>query len=117
MRNIRRVDTPAFPPWKSACPSVDLSLSDVRKEDLIPSVPRARAIEYLSSYEGHIFTFTDGSKTEDGVGCAFICGQDTRSLTLPRHSSVFTSERVAISKALCFIEAKDEAMHLKLSDF
>ena len=116
VRDIRRVETPAFPPWKSACPLVDLSLSDVRKEDLIPSVSRARAIEHLSSYEGHTLTFTDGSKTEDGVGCAFICGQDTRSFTLPQHSSVFTSELVAISKALCFIEVSDEVMHLILSD-
>ena len=72
-------------------------------------------MEHLSSYEGHNFTFTDGSKTEDGVGCFFTCEQDTRSFTLLQNSSVSTSELGAISEALCSIEVND-VMHLILSD-
>ena len=104
------------PPWKRAIPKIALSLSDVRKGDLLPSESKARAIELMSSYAGYALTFTDGSKTADGVGCAFVSDGDTRSFSLPGHSSVFTAELVALAKALCFIEVGTEASHLVLSD-
>ena len=66
----------------------------------------------MASYGDHILTFTDGSKVGEGVGCAFVTGNTTRSFSLPGNSSVFTSEIVAISNALCFIELSDEVSHL-----
>ena len=45
-----------------------------------------------------------------------MCGRDTRSFSLPGHSSVFSAELVAIYKTLCFIEVSHEALHLILSD-
>ena len=116
VRNIIRVETMSTPPWRSAIPQIDLSLSDVKKGDLLPLESRSRALEHLSSYEGYTLTFTDGSKTEEGVGCAFLSGRDTRSFSLPEHASVFSSELIAINKALCFIEVSEEALHLILSD-
>ena len=68
------------------------------------------------SYEGYTLTFTDGSKTEGEVSCAFFSSRDTRSFSLPEYTTVFSSELVAINKALCFIEVSDEALHLILSD-
>ena len=65
---------------------------------------------------GSTLTFTDGSKTEEGVGCAFVCGRDTRSFSLPEHSSVFSAELVAIDKALRFIEVSDDTEHAILTD-
>ena len=97
-------------------PGVDLALCSVRKRDLPPSESKSRAIEHLSSYEGYVLTFTDGSKTGEGVGSAFVIGSDTRSFSLPRYSSVFTSELVAISKALCFIEVSAATSYLILTD-
>ena len=116
LRNVMRIDTEASPPWKDAIPQIDLSLSDVRKGDLHPLESRSRALERLSSYEGCALTFTDGSRTEEGVGCAFVSGHDTRSFSLPEHCSVFSSELAAINKALCFIEVSNDASHLILSD-
>ena len=95
---------------------IDISLSDVRKTDLLPEELRSRAIEHLSRYHGSTLTFTDGSKTEEGVGCAFVCGRDTRSFSLPEHSSVFSAELVAIDKALRFIEVSDDTEHVILTD-
>ena len=43
-----------------------------------------------------------------GVGCAFVSGRDVRSFSLPQHCPVFSSELLAISKVLCFIEVGDE---------
>ena len=116
LRGVRRIDTMASPPWKSVTPDIDLSLSDVRKGDITPLESNARALEHLSSYEEWTLTFTDGSKTDEGVGCAFVSGRNTRSFSLPEHATVFTSELIAITKALCFIQVSDEALHLILSD-
>ena len=104
------------PPWTSVRPQVDLTLSETRKGDLLPFESKATALQLLSSSEEYTLTFTDGSKTDEGVGCAFVSCRDTRSFSLPEHSSVFSSELIAISKALCFIEVGDEILHLILSD-
>ena len=116
LRNVMRVDITTSPPWQSIQPQIDLSLADVKKGDILPTEARSRAMELISSYEGHTLTFTDGSKTANGVGCAFVSGHDTRSFSLPSNSSVFTSELVAISKALCFAEIGSEDLHLILTD-
>ena len=59
-----------------------------------------------------MLTFTDGSRSNKGAGCAFVANGATRSFSLPNDASVFTTELVAISKALCFIEVGDEDLHL-----
>ena len=42
------------------------------------------------------------------MGCAFIRGAVTRSFTLHSRATVFTSELVAIEKALCFVEVSSD---------
>ena len=117
LRDVMRVGiTTSKPPWQFIHPLIDLSLADVKKGDILPTESRSRAMELISSYEGHTLIFTDGSKTSDGVGCAFVFGHDIRSFSLPSNSSVFTSELVAISKALCYAEVGSEALHLILTD-
>ena len=69
---------------------------------------RAEALKHIASFTNHTITYTDGSKTSDGVVCAFVCGDTTRSFTLPRNASVFTSELLAMVKALSFIEVGGE---------
>ena len=88
----------------------------MKKSETLPCEAQFRAKELMLLYDGHVLTFTDGSKTKEGVGCAFVSGRDTRSFSLPANSSVFTSELVAISKALSFIEVGDEVRHLILTD-
>ena len=109
LAGVMRIDPVLSPPWKTPAVKVDLSLTDVKKADALPCDLRSRALELISSYPNHTLTFTDGSKTSDGVGCAFITGDNTRSFSLSTHASVFTSELVAIFKVLCFIEVGDEA--------
>ena len=73
-------------------------------------------MEHIASYDSRSTVYTDGSKTSEGVGCAFVTDRDTRSFSLPANASVFSAELIAIDKALCFIEVCDEALHLILTD-
>ena len=73
---------------------------------------QSRALEHISLYCDHTQYFTDGSKTEGGVGCSFVNGLVTRSFTLPSYATVFTAELVAIHNTLCFIEVSDDYLHV-----
>ena len=116
LRGVRRASVASSPPWEHVRPIIDLTLAEVRKSDVPEYEARCRAMQHISFYEGRATVFTDGSKTREGVGCAFVAGRDTRSFSLPATASVFSAELVAIDKALCFIEVSDEALHLILSD-
>ena len=116
VRDVARIDTTALPPWQSVNPQIDLSLADARKGDILTAEYRSRALELFESYAGYTLSFTDGSKSSEGAGSAFVTGETARSFSLPDNASVFTSELVAIFKALCFIEMSDEALHLILID-
>ena len=54
----------------------------------------------LSDYQ-HIYT--DGSKVDDKVGCAYISGSHHEKIRLPDGSSIFTAESKAIDMALDYI--------------
>ena len=54
----------------------------------------------LSDYQ-HIYT--DGSKVEDKVGCAYISGSQHEKIRLPDGSSIFTAESKAIDMALDYV--------------
>ena len=115
VRNVMRVDPMPSPPWRLIRSDIDLSLADAKKTEMTSVEYRSRALELLTSYEGCVLTFTDGSKSSEGAGCASVSNGATRSFSFPSDASVFTTELVAILKALCFIEVYDEALHLILS--
>ena len=54
----------------------------------------------LSDYQ---LIYTDGSKVEDKVGCAYISGSLHEKVRLPDGSSIFTAESNAIDMALDYI--------------
>ena len=108
LRDLMCVDTNSSLPWQYFSSQINLS-SDVKKSETLPCEAQGRAKERMLSCDGHVMTFTDGSKTKEGVGCGFVSGRDTRSFSLPANSSVFTFELIAISKALSFIEVGDKS--------
>ena len=75
--------------------------ADARKSDVPPYEARCRTMQHISSYEDGATVYTDGSKTREGVGCAFVTGRDTRSFSLPASASVFSTEILVIDKTLC----------------
>nr|CAI5825333.1 unnamed protein product [Callosobruchus analis] len=58
-------------------------------------------------YEGATIIYTDGSKSDDKVGSAFITSEQSHYWKLDRASSIFTAELYAIWQALRAIRLVD----------
>ena len=115
-RHIARVSPTIIPPWELVAPTIDTSLSGANKDDVLPMEFRAKSLELISSYTNHQHVYTDGSKSDTGVGCAFVHGSTTRTFGLPAAATVFSAELVAIHKALSFIEVVDDGLHVVFTD-
>ncbi|CAN0601091.1 unnamed protein product, partial [Ectocarpus sp. 12 AP-2014] len=73
---------------------------------LSTTIPSLSATSHCMAYS----IYTDGSRSENGVGCAFVvyfqeCEIYNQVFQLPEYSSVFQSELMALSKALEFVAA------------
>lgn len=63
------------------------------------------ATYYLEGkWPNFLHIYTDGSKTHEGVGCAFYCPRkhEARKFLLPPLSSIYTAEIIAIKEAIKF---------------
>ena len=80
LRGVTTLSHLATPPWQLIEPSVDTSLGETKKSELSAQVFRTEALHYIASFTDHALTYTDGSKTEEGVGCTFMNGGTTRCL-------------------------------------
>ena len=85
-------------PGVSVCPPV----VDC-KRDLAPSVSRALFLAHSSSHSDSIPVFTDGSKSDAGVGFSAVFPSFSRGCSLPAVASVFTAEISAVVLALQII--------------
>ena len=115
-RDIARASHTRLPPWQLATPVTDLSLSHLQKSVVLPAELSSKALELIAPFTDRQHIYTDGSKRDVGVGCAFVCGSATRTFTLSPQATVFTAELLAIHKALCFIEVSDDTYHVIFTD-
>jgi ribonuclease HI len=92
------------PFWQKPTPPINIELarSETKKEtpDAI-YIAHYNRIAYDLSDSTHIFT--DGSKTDVGVACAFVTPTSSFSYRLPNNSSIFTAELFALLKAVKYI--------------
>ena len=72
--------------------------------------------EMINKYENHTLVFTDGSVKDDKTGCAVIIKNQSYTYRLPNHTSIFTAELTAISKAIDKIIETDDNLFLICSD-
>lgn len=59
--------------------------------------------EFKDAHTGYHFLYTDGSKGERGVGCAFVHGNMQYKTKLKRRYSIFTAECVAMLQAVHYV--------------
>ena len=88
-----------FPPWK--LPSIEYCNCIVdSKKDQLNSVLKQKFLAHLNSHRNNVFIFTDGSKSDAGVGFEVAFPNFNLSGSLPSSASVFTSELYSILRAL-----------------
>ena len=74
-----------------------MSLTDLRKDKTPTMAYNKRFKEVIENkYKGGKHIYTDGSKSELGVGVAATTGNRTESASLPKFSCLFTAETHAI---------------------
>lgn len=95
---------PAVPPWTLGRPSVDLALTEYRKDSTNPTIYKNKFFELRDTlYKNCVELFTDGSKIGCRTSAAVIYNNKSRSMRLPDGSSIFTAELKAIELALKWI--------------
>ena len=61
--------------------------------------------DFKQEHLGFHYVYTDGSKTNTGVGCAFVHGTLSHKTKLKREYSIFTAETIAVLQAIHYIKA------------
>jgi ribonuclease HI len=91
------------PPWKIKSPEIDLTLTQFKKSNHNDLFLRMEFLNLLDRYPNSYIFYTDGSKSEDAVGCAFHSRDFNLALGLPCQMSVYTAELIAINETLTSI--------------
>ena len=113
---ISEVKTTKMGPWLFPEVTSCKCISD-RKDTLSPQAQRAMFLDHF--YNGHRDTvpiFTDGSKSDGGVGFSVVFPSLSRSFSIPTPSSIFTAELRAILYSLSVIYVMPETDFTIFSD-
>ena len=104
------------PAWQAMRAHVCLELTNTCMKNINPYVSKIEAMRHIRSKGRHIAIFTDGSKSDTGVGSAAVSTIEARSMALPKYASIFTAELKAIESALKIIENSDYRRYVVYSD-
>ncbi|XP_031338199.1 uncharacterized protein LOC116167099 [Photinus pyralis] len=104
-----------IPPWVISKPQVNYKWFDTKK-DTNKQYLKQEFLSVLDQYRDYIIIYTDGSKTEEGVGSAFSVTDKTYNWSLPKYTSVYTAELYAIMQALYYSTMSTEKRFLICSD-
>lgn len=107
---LPRVGYWQFPAVSVCAPVIDC------KRDVPPHVSLPLFLDHLSSHSNSIPVFTDGSKSEAGVGYGVVFPSFCRGASLPDCASVFTAEMSAVILALQIIFTLPSKFYTIFSD-
>ena len=108
-QKIQEVDHPVIPPW--LVPDVSVCEKTIVKKNASEEEMRTKFLEHNICHRNHTKLYTDGSKSDSGVGCAVIHEDTAYPAKLPDYASIFTAELTAVVAAL------DLAYHSSDSNF
>ncbi|XP_049945307.1 uncharacterized protein LOC126427123 [Schistocerca serialis cubense] len=106
----------ATPPWLQAPVHIHLDLSLLPKEATPDAVYCSRFVELRARLTSNTFIYTNGSKTDDGVGCAFVVGDVTFKYRLLEQCSSFTAELFALYQAVQYVCRHHHSLYVLCSD-
>lgn len=89
-----------FPSWLISNAVCCTELTKYKKNDTSPIMYASRFLCIKDNYQNATTMYTDGSKSEVGVGCAAVTSNSKRTWRLPHSTSIYTAELYAIHKAL-----------------
>lgn len=104
------------PPWTLRRPGFIWDLLKFKKASTSSVVFGELFLDIVGGFRDPLLVFTDGSRCDEGVGCAFVMGDMKRSFRLNSDASVFTAEIKAIELALVAIEKQAKDIVVIVSD-
>ncbi|XP_023241135.1 uncharacterized protein LOC111639474 [Centruroides sculpturatus] len=104
--NISQLEVCSISPWSTPVINVDLSLKQFPKESTPDYIYRQHFAEIQHRDRNLIPIYTDGSKSDDYVGSAFVCQDEIVAEQIASNSSIFSAELHAIYLALNYINRK-----------
>ena len=117
LRCIANQSLPSTPPWLLHPPRFDYTLYNIgTKSNTSPELYLSFYREMLSTYEGYLKLYTDGSKKDRAVAAAAVTEHTIRVKRLPNNASIFSAEARAILLALDIIKQSTNRQFLILSD-
>ena len=97
-QKIQSVNHLSVPPW--LVPEITMCEKVLSRNGKSTEEIKACFLDHNNKHSKHSQIFTDGSKSEDRVGCAVVHNGTSHVAKLPNSASVFTAEITAIIKAL-----------------
>ena len=95
-KNIQKHSFPDIPSWCITKLTILFDLHNNKKSLSDSHLIKHTFQELQSRLADYQHIYTDGSKVEDKVGCAYVSGSHHEKICLPDGSSVFTAESKAI---------------------
>ena len=103
IKNIQKHSFSDIPSWYITKPNILFDLHNSKKSLSDSHLMKQNFQELQSRLSDYQHIYTDGSKVEDKVGCAYISGSHHEKIRLPDGSSIFTAESKAIDMALDYV--------------
>nr|CAI5844276.1 unnamed protein product [Callosobruchus analis] len=108
---------PAIPPWLSRKICVRMDCTKYKKDTTHKSVYLKLVRDIIDSYDNpREIIFTDGSKTEEGVGAAVVTDKEILRFQLRSTCSIYTAELTAILQAMIYVQNNRPGTYLVCSD-
>ena len=98
-KNIQKHSFSDIPSWCITKPNILFDLHNSKKSLSDLHLIKQNFQELQSRLSDYQHIYTDGSKVEDKVGCAYISGSHHEMIRLPDGLSIFTAESKAIDMA------------------
>ena len=103
-------------PWLIPKVTTRLDLTTVAKNEICPLLLKTKFLSILNEYTNFTHIYTDGSKTEFGVGSAFAVSNQAHHWKLSTDASVYTAELYAIMQALYYCSLHNQSLFTICTD-
>lgn len=98
--HVENFSNDCTPPWLKPRVLILLNLLKFTKHDTPPVVYKTHFLQLLSRFPSYKVVYTDGAKSANGVGCAFVEDDAEYCFKLSNYTSIFCAELKAIELAL-----------------